>query len=157
MDTLQTSYYFSSAVHYIDKPEYLQVVRNVFNAHIEPQKKQVNDVYPVIMTGNLVQLTVGGYLYEQVGIITGLVYDIQEDTPWEIGINDDATNYDSSVKELPHVIRVSSFTFIPIQNFIPAKQSVNGNTAASIIDNNEYGPERFIALNNGTIYNNYDS
>jgi len=109
------------------------------------------------MTGNLVQLIVGGYLYEQVGIITGLVYDIQEDTPWEIGINDDATNYDSSVKELPHVIRVSSFTFIPIQNFIPAKQSVNGNTAASIIDNNEYGPERFIALNNGTIYNNYDS
>jgi len=55
MDTLQTSYYFSSAVHYIDKPEYLQAVRNVFNAHIEPRKKEVADIYPVIMTGNLIQ------------------------------------------------------------------------------------------------------
>ena len=100
------------------------------------------------MAGNLVQLTIGGYLYEQVGIITGLTYDMQEDTPWEIAINDEGGN-DSSVKELPHIIRVSNFTFIPIQNFLPSKQTWGAETG-------EYGPQRFIALNNGA-NNNYDS
>ena len=103
------------------------------------------------MAGNLVQLTIGGYLYEQVGIITSLTYDIQEDTPWEVAINDEGEN-DSSVKELPHVLRVSNFTFIPIQNFLPSKQSWGAETG-------EYGPQRFIALANGfgPSLNNYDS
>jgi hypothetical protein len=56
------------------------------------------------MTGNLVQLTVGGYLYETVGIINSITYDIPEESPWEIGINDDGTEQDSSVKELSHII-----------------------------------------------------
>ena len=107
------------------------------------------------MTGNLVQLTVGGYLYEQVGIITNLTYDIQEDTPWEIGINDIGEN-DSDVKELPHIIRVSNFTFMPIQSFLPSKQSIGPkfNESTYLIDNNIYGNQQFIALNNG-INNNY--
>jgi hypothetical protein len=110
------------------------------------------------MAGNLVQLTIGGYLYEQVGIITGLTYDIQEDTPWEVAINDSGDN-DPSVKELPHIIRVSNFTFIPIQSFLPSKQSISSNTQASALDGNTYGPQRFIALANGkgTDTNNYDS
>jgi hypothetical protein len=108
------------------------------------------------MAGNLVQLTIGGYLYEQVGIITSLTYDIQDDTTWEIAINDNA-GYDPSVKELPHIIRVSNFSFIPIQDFIPRKQYTFGNDQNSgLIDNNEYGSERFISLNNGA-NNNYDS
>jgi hypothetical protein len=108
------------------------------------------------MAGNLVQLTIGGYLYEQVGIITSLTYDIQDDTTWEIAINDNA-EYDPSVKELPHIIRVSNFSFIPIQDFIPRKQYIFGNDQNSgLIDNNEYGSERFISLNNGA-NNNYDS
>ncbi len=69
------------------------------------------------MRGNLAQLTVGGYLYEQPGIITSLTYDIQEDTPWELGINTEGGS-DGTVKEMPHIIRVSGFNFIPIQNFI---------------------------------------
>ena len=75
------------------------------------------------MRGNIVQLTVGGYVYEQPGIITSLTYDIQDDSPWEIGIDTDG-NIDNSVKQMPHIIRVSSFNFIPIQNFIPSKQSL---------------------------------
>ena len=118
------------------------------------------------MAGNLVQLTIGGYLYEQVGIITGLTYDMQEDTTWEVGINDDG-NYDPDVKELPHIIRVSNFTFIPIQSFLPAKQHLPTiNSDAEVIkknssDTNEYGLQRFIALANGdennAKLNNYDS
>lgn len=93
------------------------------------------------MTGNLVQLTVGGYLYETVGIINSLTYDIPEESPWEIGINDNG-GYDSTVKELPHIIRVTNFSFTPIQDFIPSLQP------------DENGTSRYISLNNG-YSNNY--
>jgi hypothetical protein len=98
------------------------------------------------MRGNLVSLTVGGYLYEQVGIITSLTYTIPEESPWEIGIDTEG-GYDPSVKELPHIIKVTGFQFIPIHNFVPK------------IQKNEYGPssgemktfghEHYIALANG--------
>ena len=53
------------------------------------------------MRGNLVRLTLGGYLYEQPGFITSLTYDIPQEAPWEIAINAEGGG-DSSVKELPH-------------------------------------------------------
>jgi hypothetical protein len=65
------------------------------------------------MRGMLAQLTVGGYLYEQPGIITQLTYDVPQESPWEIGINNDGAT-DNSVREMPHIIRVSGFSFIPI-------------------------------------------
>lgn len=65
------------------------------------------------MRGILSQLTVGGYLYEQPGIITQLSYDIPQESPWEIGINDEGAT-DNSVRELPHIIKVNGFSFIPI-------------------------------------------
>jgi hypothetical protein len=126
------------------------------------------------MRGPLVQLTMGGYLYEQPGFITALTYDVPNDTTWEIGINDQG-DFDNSVKELPHRITVSSFQFTPIHNFIPSKQGLgdynksnqtytNLNTDASVIDGNRYGPQRFIALSNAEVssegysnLNNYDS
>jgi hypothetical protein len=95
------------------------------------------------MAGNLVQLTVGGYLYETVGIINSLTYDIPEESPWEIGIND-VGDYDSSVKELPHIIRVTNFSFTPIQNFIPSVQPYD----------DENGLSRYISLDDGS-NNNY--
>jgi hypothetical protein len=39
------------------------------------------------MRGNLVRLTMGGYLYEQPGFISSLTYDIPQEAPWEISIN----------------------------------------------------------------------
>jgi hypothetical protein len=106
------------------------------------------------MTGNLVQLTVGGYLYEQVGIINSLTYDIPEESPWEIGISDTG-DYDSTVKELSHMIRVTNFSFTPIQDFIPSLQNnmygPHGNVS-------EYGSQRYIALADGFgLQNNYTS
>ena len=94
------------------------------------------------MTGNLVQLTVGGYLYETVGIINSLTYDIPEESPWEIGINDVGGD-DNSVKELPHIMRITNFSFTPIQDFIPSLQS------------GENGLSRYISLSSGDS-NNYD-
>jgi hypothetical protein len=133
------------------------------------------------MRGPLVQLTMGGYLHEQVGFITALTYDIPNDTTWEIGLSDTAGDptisstagldnlksiSDSSVKELPHRINVSSFQFTPIHNFRPGKQglgfanqSANTNQGKAGGFVTEYGPQRYIALadGDGRNFNNYDS
>ena len=102
------------------------------------------------MRGNIVTLTVGGYLYEQPGIITGFNYEMNEDiSTWEIGITDNTDKSDDTVKELPHLIKVTGFNFIPIHNFVPRLQQVQYgglDTNSPHIDNNQYGSERFIAL-----------
>jgi hypothetical protein len=100
------------------------------------------------MRGNLVQLTIGGYLYEQPGFITGLTYEMGEDSPWEIGIGSSDDSEDGTVKELTQIIRVTGFSFTPIQNFIPRLQDNSfGSDAIGFAET--YGPERFIALSNG--------
>jgi hypothetical protein len=118
------------------------------------------------MRGNLVQLTIGGYLYEQPGFITGLTYEMGEDSPWEIGIGSSDDSEDGTVKELTQIIRVTGFSFTPIHNFVPRKQrlefSNNTNSTSGSGDYtgfvNNYGPQRFIALANGpgADKNNYD-
>jgi hypothetical protein len=109
----------------------------------------------------------GGYLYEQPGFISALTYDIPQDTTWEIGINDTAGEpssnataglnnlqrlSDSSVKELPHRITVSSFQFTPIHDFVPSKQGLGFGQNKFV---SRYGPQRYIALE--AVGNNYDS
>ena len=101
------------------------------------------------MRGPLLQLTMGGYLYEQVGFFTSLTYTIPTESPWEIGINDIGGS-DDSVKELSQIIKVQA-AFTPIHNFVPSKQTLTfDNTGIT-----GYGPERFIALK--SITNNYDN
>ena len=90
------------------------------------------------MQGNLVRLTVGGYLYNQVGILKGITYTIPQESPWEIGL-DDKWASDETVKELPHIIKVSGFSFTPIQDFIPQ--------VGNYQDQND---TRFISLANGS-------
>jgi hypothetical protein len=92
------------------------------------------------MKGCFVTLTVGGYLYEQPGFITNLSYDMITEMPWEIGINDTNGAQDPSVKQLSHMIKINSFDFTPIHNFIPQKQSVAADGPT--------GPEQYIALAN---------
>ncbi len=118
-----------------------------------------NDGY---MRGNLITLTVGGYLYEQVGIMTGINYTVPMESPWEIAINETGGS-DPSVKELPFIIKVSGFNFIPIHDFVPGIQKNfyrNTNQEGGNVNGDVYGfgPERYIALSNGTGFdnNNYD-
>ena len=59
----------------------------------------------------------GGYIYEQPGYFTSLDYSIPQESPWEIGINENG-DYDESVKELPHIITVT-LSFTPIHKFLP--------------------------------------
>jgi hypothetical protein len=95
------------------------------------------------MRGNLVRLTIGGYLYEQPGFITSLNYDIPQESPWEIALNEKGGS-DNSVKELPQVINVSGFSFTPIHTFLPEKPNKANNPNS-----------KFIALSNG-VNNNYN-
>jgi hypothetical protein len=117
------------------------------------------------MRGNLVQLTIGGYLYEQPGFITSLTYEMGEDSPWEIGIGSTDGSEDGTVKELTQIIRVSGFSFTPIQKFIPRKQELTFSTNAVNTDGEDtgfvqsYGNQQFIALANGpsSDNNNYNN
>lgn len=67
------------------------------------------------MTGNFAKLTVGGYVFEQYGIITGFTYDVPQESSWELTIGRGADIGD----ELPMMVKVTGFTFIPIYDFIP--------------------------------------
>jgi hypothetical protein len=128
------------------------------------------------MRGPLVRLTVGGYLYSQPGFITSLTYDIPQESPWEIGITDnDTAGSDNTVKELSHMIQVTGFSFTPIHNFVPRKQTNTyggkDRLVATLVDEKtkketpyyaknvtKFGDQRFIALaaGAGKENNNYD-
>ena len=100
------------------------------------------------MRANIIHLTIGGYFFNQPGLINRISYEISEDTTWEIGIADSLSgeSKDTSVKQLPHMIKVS-FEFTPIHNFVPRKQNNtygNDNDPIGLVA--EYGKEHFIAL-----------
>jgi hypothetical protein len=71
------------------------------------------------MQGPLVKLTVGGYFHEMPGYIESLNFEIGEDSTWEIQIGDEDGSIDRTVSELSHTIKVTSFNFIPIPNYLP--------------------------------------
>jgi len=106
------------------------------------------------MRGNIVKMTVGGYLFDQPGIIRSLNYTIPMESTWEIAINNTDGKADSSVKQLPHMIKVTGLAFTPIHKFVPAL----ANTSDGLIFANtgiENPAERYIALANNNETNNY--
>tara|TARA_R110000772_G_scaffold135162_2_gene243800 strand:+ start:275 stop:2392 length:2118 start_codon:yes stop_codon:yes gene_type:complete len=118
------------------------------------------------MRGNLIKLTIGGYLYEQVGILKAITYTVPQESPWEISIKDDG-GQDLELQELPMIIKVSGFQFIPIQDFVPQVQkntfagledkimsngkvaTTNGTTPISKAQLSEFGEQRYISLSRG--------
>ena len=116
------------------------------------------------MRGNLISLTLGGWFYETTGIMQGISFGVPEESPWEIAI-DNRGNSDSSVKELPHIIRVTGFSFKPIQDFVPSVQrnifgkELEATTEGAIpVDEGtgevlSFGDQRYIALTNGSTTN----
>jgi len=132
-----------------------------------PMYKKLNYLASVVMPdyspsgymrGNMVTLTVGGYFNEQPGIITGFSFDMNDDSAtWEIGIDENGSE-DANTSQLPHLIKVKGFNFIPIHNFVPRLQqnifgtAVHGdNGELELInpgkgDDVQYGKEHFIAL-----------
>ena len=83
------------------------------------------------MVGNIHKLTVGNYVNSQYGIITGMTYDIIEESPWDI----------KSGRQLPMYIKVTGFQFIPIHNFRP---EYKGKNSPNFIG--QYEPSQTISL-----------
>lgn len=122
------------------------------------------------MRGNLAELTVGGWLFNQPGIIQSMTLDVPQESPWEIGIStsedqnslnvgQEKVKSSAKLKELPHIVKVTGFTFIPIHKFVPQVQN-------NIFDGDKgylskFGKEQYIALDaggdpeKGTATNNY--
>jgi hypothetical protein len=84
----------------------------------------------------------------------GINLEIPNDSPWEIGIPDNLVEQtvqgskvksDRSVKELPMIIKVTGFTFIPIHDFVPrVQQNKFDNNNNDFISS--FGPEHYINL-----------
>jgi len=78
------------------------------------------------MQGTILTLTIGGYIQNQPGIVTGFSFEMNDDNAtWEIALSEEAVesdgiiSEDKKVKELPHLIKVTGFNFIPIHKFVP--------------------------------------
>ena len=57
---------------------------------------------------------------------------------------------------MPHICKVTGFTFTPIHNFRPSKQQlIFGGSNDKYNPVTRYGNERYLALSNG-LNNNYD-
>ena len=87
------------------------------------------------MRGNLVYLTVGDYLTDVPGVLKGISIGGFEQSSWEIAkkLNGnplgtynkrgELLSREEKVAQLPHVLKVSGFSFTPIHNFVPQKGS----------------------------------
>jgi hypothetical protein len=112
------------------------------------------------MGGNIANLTLGDYLDNQPGIINSLQFEIPEDSPWNIVIQDPTYPApDIAPLELPFIIKVQ-MKFTPIQNFRPKIQNIvtpsgetDAETLRSILNGEQdgksaFGNQRYISNNN---------
>lgn len=79
-----------------------------------------------LMRGNIAELTIGDFVLYQPGIITNFDMNIDEDSNWEIAMQEPEStaqsDLDADMHELPQLIKCN-MTFIPIYNFLPRKSS----------------------------------
>jgi hypothetical protein len=153
-DSFQRDINLSFTVAAQSKPEIMVMYRklNYLASTLAPDYTSAG-----YMAGNLVQLTMGGWCYELPGFIRSLTLDIPEESPWEIGINDEGT-FDNTVKEMPHIVKVTGLTFTPIHTFRPSIMKLTKSMPkpeGNLEDNNRYGNQRYIELQAGN--NNYDN
>jgi hypothetical protein len=101
------------------------------------------------MRGNLIYLTIGDWLTDTPGILNGMTLTITEGIPWEIA-RDDKGDKQNDILQLPHIIEISGFEFIPIHNFVPKYKEyfISNKTdfkdAESQAKNSE--PKKFLSL-----------
>jgi hypothetical protein len=96
----------------------------------------------------------GGYCYEQPGIITSMNISPMKESPYEIDIpsKSGANDGGKKTKELAMYVNVTGFNFIPLHNFVPRIQQNDyfGEITEDGDGNyiSKFGKERFIALQN---------
>ena len=107
------------------------------------------------MQGNIAYLTMGGYCYEQPGIITSMNISPIKESPYELNLNSTGGveqgrgDGGKKTKELAMYVNVTGFNFIPIHNFVPRIQKntylgaiVEGAGGGRYVS--KFGKERFI-------------
>ena len=102
------------------------------------------------MGGPLVTLTMGGWCSYLPGFIESLTLDVPEESSWEIGIDDVgelSTIGGGGASQLPHIVKVTGFTFTPIHTFRPEKQRNEFKQGPNGYKEIEfYGDEHYIHL-----------
>jgi len=88
------------------------------------------------MMGNLTQITVGDYLFEQTGFISSIDINMSDNSPWEINLGLDGKPI-PDMRQLPMMLTVK-MKFTPIQNFRPEIATIDNNI------------RRYISLENST-------
>lgn len=112
---------------------------------MQPLYKKLNQlisqVYPDyspsynLMRGNVVNLTIGDYLYRVPGFLENINVTIDNsNTPWEILLNEFD---DSDVRQLPHIVTVQC-SFKPIMNILPRKESYSSPFVPLIANKDHY-------------------
>ena len=74
------------------------------------------------LAGNLMELTIGGYVYRTPGFLSGINFTLKQGYPWEIGLGKDDVagfNMDLTVSQLCHYVEVDGFDFTVIHDFLP--------------------------------------
>jgi hypothetical protein len=114
--------------------------------------------------GNLSQITLGNWLWQQPGFISSVDLSIPDESPWEINlpIDGNEANKDKYVKQVPHMVQVK-LKFTPIHRFRPEINKLNNTPDPSKItqdnittQNPSYGPQRYIYLQDEN-NNSYDT
>ena len=156
-DSFKRNINMSFTVAAQSKPEIMVMYRklNYLASNLAPDYTTAG-----FMSGPLVQLTLGGWCYELPGFISGLTLEVPQEATWEIAIdgNPEKGEGDQTVKEMPHLVKVTGLTFTPIHTFRPAKMKINNPMTSikdNLADNNGYGDERYLALKSTN--NNYDN
>ena len=102
------------------------------------------------MGGSLITLTMGGWCSYLPGFINSLTLDVPEESPWEIGIDDigeTSTIGGGGASQLPHIVKVTGFTFNPIHTFRPEKQKNEYKQGPNGFKEIEYyGDEQYIHI-----------
>lgn len=92
------------------------------------------------MRGNLIRLTVGDYLNNTMGILNSITYSIPNNSPWDIGRTSTGAEDPNSL-QLPLLIDVTGFEFIPIHEFpdsvVPLSYTEHGTSVPT---------ERYISM-----------
>jgi hypothetical protein len=95
-------------------------------AELKPMWQKLNFLYSNtmpdysnnVMRAPYMRLTLGDYMFRQPGIIKNMTYTIDNDSPWEIALDEPEAG--SELYELPHVMTIQ-MTFSPIHDFLPRK------------------------------------
>ena len=100
------------------------------------------------MMGNLVQLTVGNYIYEQTGFFSSLNIEIPDNASWEINIGLDGEPIEN-MRQVPLFLKVK-LKFTPIHQFRPEIQELTDPSETPDREPTGYGMQRYISLEDNT-------